>query len=546
MSLLRPIKLAVRFASAVGLWMGAAACERLAPGDANASVGVALPAHPAQLAGADLRPDRVKPAPSEPGLAQPTLPPPPDTSNLGVRPRQFPSDGPRLYARTRNVWIRPKPDSEEEWTGYLWWGDSVKLREPDPIPGPGCASFYAIEPRGYVCTEGRRATVDPNDPLVQGLFPHSHDASQATPYPFYGEATGAERYTSLPSEEEQRVREWDYTQQRQRVERALRGEGIAPELQGIALTPARNDSLLLPTLPEALQLPHRRLVPRSTLAWTNEVRHTGRSWLLTDDLTWVAKDRIRPYAPITFRGVRLGEEARLPLAFFREQDRPSYRQTSEGVFEPDGQSFARLSWVELSGRTQPSGADVFHETLKGAWIKASEAVIPVTRERTPWGTGLLDPAQASYGPPERRSWMDVSILGGWLMAYEDTRPVYVTLISPGRGGPPRRGKDPLTTGSTPTGRFTINGKFATATMIAANDVAHSAVAWSQNFLGPYSIHTAYWHNAWGEPHSGGCINVAPLDGRWLFDFSDPKLPEGWHGVRWSSGREPTTVLMVRR
>jgi hypothetical protein len=188
-----------------------------------------------------------------------------------------------------------------------------------------------------------------------------------------------------------------------------------------------------------------------------------------------------------------------------------------------------------------------------------DAVIPETRPETPWGellpaplkaaalkTAVLQTEPVKMEDPGRRTWIEVSINGGWLMAYEDTKPVYVTLISAGRGGPPHGSRPTLDTGSTPTGRFTINGKFVTSTMVAPNQIVHSGVAWSQNFSGPYSIHSAYWHDDWGSPHSGGCINVSPLDGKWLFDFSEPQLPNGWHGVRWNPKLGPATTLLIRR
>src|SRR6188474_586764 len=37
-------------------------------------------------------------------------------------------DGPRVYAKTRFVWIHPEPNGVG-WIGYLWFGGSVKLRD---------------------------------------------------------------------------------------------------------------------------------------------------------------------------------------------------------------------------------------------------------------------------------------------------------------------------------------------------------------------------------------------------------------------------------
>ena len=118
------------------------------------------------------------------------------------------------------------------------------------------------------------------------------------------------------------------------------------------------------------------------------------------------------------------------------------------------------------------------------------------------------------------------------------------MIAPGRGGTPERGKDPIETASTPVGTFPITGKFATATMVAPGEFIHSDVPWAQNFHGPHALHGAYWHDDWGNRKSGGCVNVSPTDGKFLFEFTEPPVPEGWHGVRWRPNQEPATAFVV--
>ena len=70
------------------------------------------------------------------------------------------AEGPRVYAKTRFVWIYGEPNAERQWIGFLRSGNSVPLRSTKPLAGPGCGAFYAIEPQGYVCADGRRATLD--------------------------------------------------------------------------------------------------------------------------------------------------------------------------------------------------------------------------------------------------------------------------------------------------------------------------------------------------------------------------------------------------
>jgi lipoprotein-anchoring transpeptidase ErfK/SrfK len=81
-------------------------------------------------------------------------------------------------------------------------------------------------------------------------------------------------------------------------------------------------------------------------------------------------------------------------------------------------------------------------------------------------------------------------------------------------------------------------------MVAPGELVHSDVPWTQNFSGPYALHGAYWHDEWGYPKSGGCINVSPLDGQWLYGWTEPSMPEGWHGVRWLPQLEAATTIVI--
>lgn len=474
------------------------------------------------------------------------VPSPPMPSPGAYAPPPVIIDGqPRIYPLTRNVWVRPTPSSAHSWIGFLWFGSSVRIREAEGQRGPGCkGNWYAIEPRGYVCADDDRATADPEHPALAGVTAYAPNLSAPWPHR-YGESIDLERYVQLPSARHQRAREWYHRSHQALVTRAREGE-VIEALLGIDLSLPSEGTLPLAELPRTLQMGHSRLKARSTVAWSREQLHEGRSFLLTADFMWVPKDRVKPYPTVTFHGVRLGRDAQLPLAFFRKQDRPSYRRAGPGEFTPSGSSFERLSWVELTGNEERVGEDTFLETRSaGLFVRRGDAVIPQLAERTPWRTPLGE--TESDADNAHRTWMEASIMGGWLLAYEGHTPVFATLVSAGRGGPPQGDIDPVETASTPVGRFKITGKFATATMIAPNELTHSDVPWAQNFSGPHALHAAYWHDRWGELKSGGCLNVSPRDGRYLFyEFTQPRVPEGWHGVRWDPDREPATTLIVRR
>ncbi|HEX7671440.1 MAG TPA: L,D-transpeptidase, partial [Polyangiaceae bacterium] len=285
-------------------------------------------------------------------------------------------DDARVYAKTRFVWIRSTPDWGAEWIGYLWHGESVKLRAPGPVYGRGCGTWYAVLPRGYVCVDGKRATLDAKDPEyveVKERLPHYESASPHR----YAESMGAERYASLPDDYEQRVREPGLKAHLERVALARGGGKIDPTVAGIDLTPAGAEAVQFPSLPVQIQIPRRSLRRDSTVAYVEEYQHAGRSFLLTSDFAWVPKDRTHPYAPSTFHGVRLGDGIKLPIALFREHDRPGYRRREDGHFEQaPGGTFPRLGWVALTGRSEVHYPASYLETAKDdLWVLAADAVV---------------------------------------------------------------------------------------------------------------------------------------------------------------------------
>ena len=59
----------------------------------------------------------------------------------------------------------------------------------------------------------------------------------------------------------------------------------------------------------------------------------------------------------------------------------------------------------------------------------------------------------------------------------------------------------------------------------------------------YALHGAFWHAEFGHVKSHGCVNLAPWDAKALFGWTDPQLPEGWHGVV-ATKEQPGTRVIV--
>jgi lipoprotein-anchoring transpeptidase ErfK/SrfK len=70
------------------------------------------------------------------------------------------------------------------------------------------------------------------------------------------------------------------------------------------------------------------------------------------------------------------------------------------------------------------------------------------------------------------------------------------------------------------------------------------VPYIQYFESGYALHAAYWHDVFGTPRSHGCVNLAPVDAHRVFNWTDPPVPEGWHGINTGDDMgEGTTVII---
>ena len=63
----------------------------------------------------------------------------------------------------------------------------------------------------------------------------------------------------------------------------------------------------------------------------------------------------------------------------------------------------------------------------------------------------------------------------------------------------------------------------------------SAVPWAVRFADGFFVHGVYWHDGFGGARSHGCVNVSPKDAALIYDWINPKVPEGWSEVEVREG-----------
>jgi uncharacterized protein YgiM (DUF1202 family) len=114
---------------------------------------------------------------------------------------------------------------------------------------------------------------------------------------------------------------------------------------------------------------------------------------------------------------------------------------------------------------------------------------------------------SSIGASER--WVGVSLRDQTVVAYEGDRPVYAAMAATGLPGTPTVQGIFRTWSRVPSGRMVGPGYYI------------EDVTWTCYFYSGYSLHTAYWHDAFGAPRSHGCVNLSPYDAWWIFRWSEP-------------------------
>ncbi|MFO0760493.1 MAG: L,D-transpeptidase [Byssovorax sp.] len=475
------------------------------------------------------------PTAAEPPATLPDPPPPPPA--------------PRLTSRAEKVWIYRRPRADPAYyMGTLRHGSSAALHGESLVSGPGCpGGFYTIEPRGFVCND-ETVTLHPSTHLLATAA-----ATRATtgPYPYhYALSAGAPMYNRIPTAEEQRRTEAPF---------GPPGQWTPLNKASRAHEDLATPSLIDPSTPLPSFLDQggfaaegrtdlvRQPLPRgSMVSFSSAFSAEGRTFLLSADQTLVPADRVRPFRPSAFHGVRLDGDIHLPIAFIRSHDRPRYLRTEAGKIEPAEGAFAKQSLVRLGSSSFDDHGIRYLETLerdasgKPLYLAERDATVIEALTKLPSGVA---PGQKM---------IVVRITQGTLVAYEGLRPVYATLMSPGAGGVPSKGQDPVKASTTPLGVYPVTFKARTATMSPEKgdnrsffiaDVPHV-----QYFNPPFALHAAYWHERFGEPTSAGCINVSPIDAELLFQWSDPQVPEGWEGATGAGAPEngPTTAVVVRR
>jgi lipoprotein-anchoring transpeptidase ErfK/SrfK len=234
-------------------------------------------------------------------------------------------------------------------------------------------------------------------------------------------------------------------------------------------------------------------------------QYTNKGLVPTADLT--------PLSPSSFVGVdvRSSPPPAWPFGFVFAGKRgvaAKVRATSDHTSKAIGK---RASRSVVGFGTQVDG---MVEIEPGVWA-ARDDLRRVAITTPPAGVGVDD------------RWIDVDLDEQVLVAYRGATPEFATLVSSGR-----------VAGATPIGVYQVRAMAATTRMgsevTEAKQYDVAEVPWAMRFRRGLFLHAAYWHDGFGGRKSHGCVNLAPRDAHFLFDWA-ALVPAGWSEVEVARG-----------
>ena len=494
---------------------------------------------------------------------------------------------------------RPKREREikSDVVGYIRQGGTVPVI-PEPHKKPNCSEgWYELLSGGFVC--GKYASLDLNHPRLK-VGPHAPNMEGPLPYQYgVNLQNGTPLYKTVPSREDRvRLEPWLTKKPKPKPVDDPNANPYVMSDDALDAGATPTSTAALTTLSSATDpfglnedagVPWylreydggkptvtlddlrgeeggpvvRRMVKGFYLALDTEKSYNNTKWWRTTGGLLAPFERVYVAKPASdYRGVWLKDETPFPvtrpggdagaaraqvqvdagdvprkavtdpsaIGFVLWTHAHKYSIPADKKKATAGEGVARHSIVRLTGETANIAGHTYEETDEGWWMRMNEGT------RTKPG-----PAPHDLKPGEK--WVDVNLTTQTLVAYEGDKPVYATIVSSGRRNLQDKEKDH----PTPKGTFRIREKHIAATMDGdvASDGPYSIedVPWIMYFSGSYALHGAFWHTEFGRTKSHGCVNLSPEDARRIFGWTEPQLPEGWHGVVATEEKQGTRVVV---
>lgn len=389
--------------------------------------------------------------------------------------------------------VRERADLESPILGILRSGTRVRV-DAERTFGGGCSEGWnKIYPKGWMCRKAGLKVADspPNDgiisvpsPKVDQPLPYEYwrVKDEMTPFfhrlPSFGEQDGADTAGA----------DWYAKHKREPMptDRSTRPDDVPAVVKQYM-----NAGYYVTKAGEEMKSERRFL--RTTLG------------------SYARKYQLKPKESPEFQGQLLpGGVEDLPLYFIRREIPFKKREGELSDVLLDTDDFPERLATHPFVRSIQMGPKAYYEDDEGRLMRT-------------YAVGKAFKIKRPPGVKAQEHWVHIDLSEQTLVAYEGDVPVFATLVS--------TGKEP---GMTPIGVHRVQIKHI-ATPMRDQPEAEEAysiddVPWTQYFAGSIALHGAFWHAGFGQVRSHGCVNLSPADARWVFGFTEPSMPQGWHAI----------------
>ena len=205
---------------------------------------------------------------------------------------------------------------------------------------------------------------------------------------------------------------------------------------------------------------------------------------------WMAAEDLQPLTPSTFTGVLITR----PVAFrfgWVLTDTQSVNTAGEPV-----QVYKRYQIVhEVPTTAQKPG---FIANGSDEWLPENNVA-------------MVNPQVPADAGPNTCRFIYANLNTQTLSVFDNCKLVFATLISSGKNS------------------WTFEGRFAILYKVDYSSIMPPAESTSEYYIegvpyfmtysGNFGFHGAYWHDNFGTAASHGCINLAPADAKWLYEWA---------------------------
>jgi hypothetical protein len=429
--------------------------------------------------------------------------------------------GETVTALAPMVAVYYEPRIADDWRGYLRAGGTARI-VAGPLGHEGCperpdrqdTGWYQVEGDGYVCASRGLVLTRHLTRAMRSALPGAPALDAGLPYRYATASRSAVVYRALPGVADEQL-----------VEPARAGLPVPPPAPGSDRAPT------LETLAgEAGSPVLRRMLRGMYVAVERATRAaSGASYWRSHGGGYVRTDALAVLSPMPLHGARLSAELPLPVALV-SVDRTNPRRLGADGLMYQLPRVARLTAFPVASTDLVHWrTDDFLATRDGRYLRRADVTVVTAQPPPP---DLL--------PNEH--WIDVNLDRQSLVAYEGATPVFATLVSTGIPAPDQ----PASDYETIQGGFRLVHKHVSTTMdgnAAAGAYSIEDVPWAMYFEESFALHGAYWHGGFGAVRSHGCVNLAPDDARWLFGWTTPTIPAGWHAA-FATATDPGTRIYV--